>query len=134
MVVTELEMVMEVREVQPENALFPMLVTDSGMVMEVRPEQPENALFPILVTDSGIVMEVRRTISLHKLAGMDSTPSPNVKDMILVLLDSPRFPIQFLAFHVIVRKLEHPANAPFPMFVINSGIMMEDRLEQPWNA
>ena len=35
-----------------------MLVTPSGIVMLVRLLQPENALFPILVTLSGIVMLV----------------------------------------------------------------------------
>jgi hypothetical protein len=36
-----------------------MLVTLLGMVMEVREEQPEKALFPMLVTLLGMVMEVR---------------------------------------------------------------------------
>ena len=36
MLVTELPMVMEVREEQYLNALPPMLVTELGMVMEVR--------------------------------------------------------------------------------------------------
>ena len=43
MLVTELGMVMEVREEQPLNALPPMLVTELGRVMEVREEQPLNA-------------------------------------------------------------------------------------------
>ena len=36
-----------------------MLVTELGMVMEVREEQLLNALYPILVTELGMVMEVR---------------------------------------------------------------------------
>ena len=43
MLVTELGMVMEVREEQPQNAYSPMLVTELGMVMEVREEQLRNA-------------------------------------------------------------------------------------------
>jgi hypothetical protein len=36
-------MVIEVKPVQPENALKPILVTLLGMVIEVKPVQPENA-------------------------------------------------------------------------------------------
>ncbi len=43
MEVTLLGIVMEVRLVQPENALLPMLVTLLGMVMEVRLLQYPNA-------------------------------------------------------------------------------------------
>ena len=43
MMVTLLGMVMEVRLLQPEKALPPMLVTLSGMVMEVRLLQPWKA-------------------------------------------------------------------------------------------
>ena len=43
MLVTELGMVMEVREEHPLNALIPMLVTELGRVREVREEQPSNA-------------------------------------------------------------------------------------------
>ena len=43
MLVTELGMVMEVREEHSQNAASPMLVTELGMVIEVREEQPENA-------------------------------------------------------------------------------------------
>ena len=56
MLVTELGMVMEVREEQPWNAPPPMLVTELGMVMEVREEQSENASDPMLVTELGMVI------------------------------------------------------------------------------
>ena len=39
MLVTELGRVMEVREEQLQNALYPMLVTELERVMEVREEQ-----------------------------------------------------------------------------------------------
>ena len=55
MLVTELGMVMEVRESQLKNALSPMLVTELGMVMEVMEVQYLNALFPMLVTELGRV-------------------------------------------------------------------------------
>ena len=46
---------MEIRPLQPENALFSMLVTLLGIVMEVRPVQPEKAKLPIEVMVLGIV-------------------------------------------------------------------------------
>ena len=36
-----------------------MLVTELGIVTEAREEQPEKALLPMLVTELGIVTEVR---------------------------------------------------------------------------
>ena len=36
-----------------------MLVTLSGIVIEVKPVQPENALPPMFITPSGIVIEVK---------------------------------------------------------------------------
>ena len=42
MLVTELGMVIEVREVHSRNAYHPMLVTELGRVMEVREEQKLN--------------------------------------------------------------------------------------------
>ena len=59
MLVTELGMVMEVREEQYSNAPPPMLVTELGRVMEVREEQSSNALSPMLVTELPRVTEVR---------------------------------------------------------------------------
>ena len=56
MEVTLSGMMMEVREVQPE------ALTDDGdvvAVVRVREVQPENALLPMLVTLSGMVREVR---------------------------------------------------------------------------
>jgi hypothetical protein len=50
MVVTLAGIVMEVSEVAPRNALYPMLVTLAGIVMEVREDAPRNALFPMLVS------------------------------------------------------------------------------------
>lgn len=43
MAVTPLPMVTEVKEVQPENALSPIVVTLSGMVREVRAVHVEKA-------------------------------------------------------------------------------------------
>jgi hypothetical protein len=46
----------EVKPVQLENALSPILVTEFGIVkFPVKPEQPVNALSPILVTELPIV-------------------------------------------------------------------------------
>ena len=50
MVFKLLGILMETREVQPENALFPMLVTPSGRDTEASALQPENARVGIIVT------------------------------------------------------------------------------------
>ena len=55
MLVTELGMMMEVREEQSSNAYFPMLVTELGMVMAVREEQSLNAPLPIHLVPSLMV-------------------------------------------------------------------------------
>ena len=52
-------MFMEVRELQPEKVLYPILVTEEGMFMEVRELQNSKVLYPILVTEEGMFMEVR---------------------------------------------------------------------------
>ena len=57
-VVLPLSTTIVVREEQYSNAKSPMLVTELGMVMEVR-EQLWNARLPMLVTELGRVMEVR---------------------------------------------------------------------------
>ena len=69
--VTELGMVMEVREEQSSNAQFPMLVTELGRMMEVREEQPSNAPSPMLVTELGMVMEVREERSEERRVGKE---------------------------------------------------------------
>ena len=82
MLVTLLGISMAVNLQQHQKALFPMLVTLLGMVMEVKLVQPRKALLPMLVTLLGIVMEVRLDIPEHKYAGIDSTLSPNVNEVI----------------------------------------------------
>ena len=64
MLVTLFGMVMDVRLLQPEKALLPMLVTPLGMVMEVRPLQPEKALLPMLVTLFGMVVFIHPAINV----------------------------------------------------------------------
>ena len=59
-----------------------MLVTLLGIVIEVKEEQPEKAYHPILVTLLGIVMEVNLSIPSHKYAGIYSTASPKVNEVI----------------------------------------------------
>jgi len=51
---TELGMVMELKDVQPENADSPMPNTELGMVMELKAVQPENANRPMLDTEFSI--------------------------------------------------------------------------------
>ena len=47
---------MFVKEVQPPNALYPILIVLSGMIKLVMPEQFQNALPPIFVTFSGMII------------------------------------------------------------------------------
>ena len=56
MFITELGMVMEVREEQFSNALYSILITEFGMVMEVREEQFPNAPYEMLVTELGMMI------------------------------------------------------------------------------
>ena len=60
-VVTELGIVTEVKEMQRANANSPIVVTELGIVTEVKELQPANASFPIVVTELGIVTEVKET-------------------------------------------------------------------------
>ena len=64
MLVTLLGMVMEVRSVQPANALLYMDVTLLGMMMEVRPVQPKKATKPMDVTPSGIIVFMQPLINV----------------------------------------------------------------------
>jgi hypothetical protein len=48
----------------------------------VNPLQSEKAPFPIVLTDPGNVTSLRLLIPLHKYAGIVSTSSPNVNDLI----------------------------------------------------
>ena len=57
-IVTLFEIVTEVKEEQPENALFPTVMTLSGMVMEVKEEQESNVAPSIIFTLDGMVTEV----------------------------------------------------------------------------
>jgi hypothetical protein len=54
----ELGMSIEVKPVQPQNALISMDVTELGMSIEVKPVQHENAIDPMDVTELGMVTEV----------------------------------------------------------------------------
>ena len=69
-----LGIVIEVRDSQPEKALFSMLVTLLGIVIEVRDLQYWKALSPILVTPLGIVIEVRDLHHEKALSPMLVTP------------------------------------------------------------
>ena len=55
------------RELQPKNALSPMLVTLSGMTMSDRELQPQNTLSPMLVTLSEMTMLDRELQSEYLL-------------------------------------------------------------------
>jgi hypothetical protein len=57
-------MVTEVKPLQEEKALFPIVVTELGMITEVKPLQPIKAEFPIDVTELGIVNEPVKPLQL----------------------------------------------------------------------
>ena len=124
---------MEARLLQYRNAPLPILVTLSGMVMEARLLQHSNALPPILVTLSGMVMEVREEL-MNALSQIPIVPSATS----ILPTDGPltlyrNFPIYTnpsgrLSYHAV------PSNAPLPILVTLSGMVMEARLLQPSNA
>ena len=49
----------DVKPLQSEKELFPILVTELGIVTDVKPVQPEKAEVPKLVTELGIVTDVK---------------------------------------------------------------------------
>ena len=57
-------MVIDVKPLQPVNALEPIEVTELGMVIDVKPLQPSNALEPIEVTELGITVFLHPDISV----------------------------------------------------------------------
>ena len=82
MLVTLLGIVTEVKLVHSRKALPPMLVTLLGMVTEVKAVQPVKAPGPMLVTLLGIIIDVRFEKPEQRFAGIYSTSSPNIKDVI----------------------------------------------------
>ena len=65
---------------------LPLPQARAFQVTEVKPVQPEKALPPILVTDSGIVIEVKPFNSEQRPLGICSTWFPKVKVVIFVSL------------------------------------------------
>ena len=74
--------VIDVRDEHEENALFPIEVTLFDNVIDDRDEHEENALFPIEVTLFGNVIEVIFFIPRHKFEGICFTLSPKLNDVI----------------------------------------------------
>ena len=64
---TDEEIVMEVKLLQPEKHDPPIEVTDEGIVIEVKPLQPRKHPTLNEVTDEGIVMEVKLIQSMYLL-------------------------------------------------------------------
>ncbi len=63
MLVTELEMIKEVKPLQELKAYVPMLVTELGMVKDpVKPLQPQKACSLMLVTELGIIKDPVRPL------------------------------------------------------------------------
>jgi hypothetical protein len=74
--------VKETRDEQPEKTLCSRRITLFGSIIEVREEQPEKACIPTFVTFLGIIIDLRFIIPAHNHAGIVSTLSPKVKDVI----------------------------------------------------
>ena len=72
-------MVTDCKDVQPSNALLPILVTESGMVTDCKEEQFENARPPMLVTESGMVTECKDEQSSNAPKSMLVTESGMIK-------------------------------------------------------
>ena len=79
----------EVRDLQPEKALLPIVVTLFGMVTEVSALQPAKAAPPIAVTLFGMFTEVRELQSLKASCPIVVTPSPIIIRLISDLLHGP---------------------------------------------
>ena len=120
------------------NADIPINITLSGMAMLARFEHPEKALLPILLMLCGIMM-------LMRLVQPEKTPSPIVitsSGMTTVPTTRPwatairyvpesirNSPSCVAYFPLKENNDEHPPNAPFPILVTLSGIVMLVRLE-----
>jgi hypothetical protein len=108
--------------------------------MELRDEQTKKAPFPILVMQLGILTEVRLFIAQHKYAGIYSTLSPNINDVIWVRISINGAKSidgkseQFFAFQVMEVREEQFSNASFGIKVMFSGIVIEVSVEQPEKA
>ena len=103
---------------------------------DVRPLQPEKAYSPIDVTELGMVTDVRPLKCLKAKAGIVLTPSPIVRDEILLQPSNtgkPKEPIveQFSALKTTdVRPLQ-PLKADSPIEVTELGMVIAVRPLQP---
>ena len=109
------------KELQSQNALSPMIFTPSESVIDDNLEHSKNALFPIVVTPSGIVK-----FPCFPL-GYVSNISPSFEYRV------PFIELYALLFESILISVsdEQSANAPSPIAVILSGIVIDDNSEQP---
>ena len=135
---------MEVRFLQLQNALLPMLTTPSGIIKEVR-LLPEKALSPIHITLLGITVALQPSIKVLVLVSiMALQPSresyialPSSTTMEIRLLQPkkalPSILVTLWGIMMEVRLLQL-LKADFPIFVTLSGIVMEVRLLQDENA
>ena len=82
MLVTEFEIVIELRFVHEEKEKSPMLVTESEIVIELRFVHEEKEKSPMLVTEVGIMIELRPsqgthcTVPLGSLKEVKDSPKP----------------------------------------------------------
>ena len=109
--------VIDLRELQLENAPSPMLVMLFGSVIDLRELQQSNALSPMLVTLLGMVMEVIESKKKHNIAGIYSTLSPKTKVLIFPPLNGslPKS-AHFFAFQNTVESEEQLVNTWSPKF------------------
>ena len=122
MLVTELGMVTEVREVQPLNAPFPMLVTELGMVVDWHPA--------IRVLEAVSIMALQFSRELYIVLPLSTTME--VSEEQPANASSPML-VTEVGMVTEVRE-EQPRNADSPMLVTELGMVTEVRDEQPANA
>ena len=135
MLVTLLPIVTEVKPVQPEKALPPMLVTLLGIVTEVKPVHFQKAELPMLSTLLGIIIDVRFEKPEQRFAGIYSTSSPNIKDVIRRMNGDWSVKSEHsFAFHITELKPLQSRKAIFPMLVTLLPIVTEVKPLQPWKA
>ena len=122
MLVTEFEIVIDVRDEQPSNALLPMRVTEFEIVIDVRDEQPSNAATPMLVTELGMMVDWHPAIRVLEAVSIMALQFSRESYIVLPLSTTME-----------VRE-EQPWNVYFPLLVTELGMVMEVREEQPPNA
>ena len=109
-----------------------MLVTPSGMVMEVRLVQSENALFPMLVTPSGMTTSPEQVVPSIRIPFTITKESSSCFWLNQDVPSNAPSPMLVTLYGMVMEvRLEQLENALLPILVKLSGMVIEVRLVQP---